>query len=31
MSNQAKNIIIWGAGKIGRGFIADLFFKQDTT
>jgi len=27
MSNQAKNIIIWGAGKIGRGFIADLFFK----
>lgn len=22
---QKKNIIIWGAGKIGRGFIAELF------
>ncbi|NLJ39868.1 MAG: mannitol-1-phosphate 5-dehydrogenase, partial [Candidatus Atribacteria bacterium] len=27
MSNQLKNILIWGAGKIGRGFIADLFNK----
>lgn len=27
MSNQPKNILIWGAGKIGRGFIADLFNK----
>ncbi len=23
-----KNIVIWGAGKIGRGFIADIFFKN---
>lgn len=23
-----RNIIIWGAGKIGRGFIADLFFNE---
>ncbi len=22
-----KNIVIWGAGRIGRGFIADLFFE----
>ena len=29
MSNQLKNILIWGAGKIGRGFIADLFNKAE--
>ncbi len=22
----AKNIVIWGAGRIGRGFVADLFY-----
>ena len=21
-----KTIVIWGAGKIGRGFVADLFY-----
>jgi mannitol-1-phosphate 5-dehydrogenase len=24
-----KKIVIWGAGRIGRGFIADLFFQAD--
>jgi len=24
-----KNIVIWGAGKIGRGFIGDLFLRAD--
>ena len=24
-----KNIIIWGAGKIGRGFVAELFAAED--
>lgn len=24
-----KKIIIWGAGKIGRGFVADLFFEAN--
>lgn len=23
---SAKSIVIWGAGRIGRGFVADLFF-----
>jgi mannitol-1-phosphate 5-dehydrogenase len=27
MDEQNKEILIWGAGKIGRGFIADLFYK----
>ena len=27
MKEQPKQILIWGAGKIGRGFIADLFYK----
>ena len=27
MSIERKQILIWGAGKIGRGFIADLFYK----
>jgi mannitol-1-phosphate 5-dehydrogenase len=26
---QKKNIIIWGAGKIGRGFIAELFTTEN--
>ena len=25
MQNTTKEILIWGAGKIGRGFVADLF------
>jgi mannitol-1-phosphate 5-dehydrogenase len=27
--NVNKRIVIWGAGKIGRGFIADLFFAEN--
>lgn len=26
---ENKNIIVWGAGKIGRGFIAELFFLEN--
>lgn len=27
MKNEKKEIVIWGSGKIGRGFIADIFNK----
>lgn len=26
---EKKNIVVWGAGKIGRGFIAELFFSEN--
>lgn len=26
---KGDRVLIWGAGKIGRGFLAELFFKED--